>query len=137
MLLHIFGHVDADHVPLVVKEGLGQSLGQLRLAHAGGAQEDKGANGAALILQARPAPQNGLADGGDGLVLADDPAVEDLRQAEELLLLALHQLADRDAGPLADHGGNLFLRDLLLEQVVVLAGVHPGPLILQLLLQHG
>ena len=137
VLLHILRHVDADHVPLVVKEGLGQGLGQLRLAHAGGSQEDEGADGPVLLLQSRPAPEDGLADGGDRLVLADDPAVEDLRQAQQFLLLALHQLAHRNAGPLADHGGDLLLRHLLLEQALLLALVHPLPLLLQLLLQPG
>ena len=41
VLLHIFGHVDADHVLLVVKQRLRQRLGQLRLAHARGAQEQE------------------------------------------------------------------------------------------------
>ena len=52
VLLHVLGHVDADHRVLVVEEELGQRLGRLGLPHAGGAEEDEGADGPVGILQA-------------------------------------------------------------------------------------
>jgi len=45
--------------------------------------------------------------------------VEALLHANELLDLALHQAADGDAGPLADHLGDVFLVHLLLEHPLV------------------
>ena len=40
-LLHVLAHVDPHQRPLVVEEELGEGAGQLRLADAGGAQEDE------------------------------------------------------------------------------------------------
>ena len=50
VLLHVLGHVEAHHGFLIPEHGLGQSLAQLGLAHAGGPQEDEGTNGAVLVL---------------------------------------------------------------------------------------
>ena len=36
VLLHVFAHVDAHHVALIIKEHLGQTLSQLGFAHTGG-----------------------------------------------------------------------------------------------------
>ena len=47
VLFHVLAHVDADHVLLGVEQRLGQRLGQLGLADAGGAEEDEGADGPA------------------------------------------------------------------------------------------
>ena len=51
MLLHVFGHVDANHRGLVVEQIFGQRLGQFGLADAGGAQEHERAHRAVRILQ--------------------------------------------------------------------------------------
>ena len=45
-------------------------------SHAGGAGEDEGAAGALGVLQARAGAADGLGQGRDGLVLADDAPVE-------------------------------------------------------------
>jgi hypothetical protein len=41
VLLHVLGHVDADHRLLVAEEELGKRAGQLGLAYSGGAEEDE------------------------------------------------------------------------------------------------
>jgi hypothetical protein len=41
VLLAVLAHVDADHGPLVVEEELGQRLGELGLADAGGTEEEE------------------------------------------------------------------------------------------------
>jgi hypothetical protein len=41
VLLHVLGHVEADQRLLVAEEELGEGLGQLGLADAGGAEEDE------------------------------------------------------------------------------------------------
>ena len=53
--LHVFAHVDPDHVVLRVKQVFGQGPRQLGLAHAGGAEEQEGADGAVRVLEPRPA----------------------------------------------------------------------------------
>ena len=97
--LLVLAHVDPDHVVLGVEQGGGQRLGQLRLAHAGGAEEDERPDRAPRVLDARPGPDDGVGDQLHGLVLADDPLVQDLVEAQQLLPLALLQAGDRDAGP--------------------------------------
>ena len=61
-------------------------------------------------------PADRVGHGLDGLVLADDPLVQALLHADELGRLALHQAADRDAGPGRDDVGDVVRPDLLLEQ---------------------
>ncbi len=41
VLLSVLAHVDADHGALVVEQELGERLGQLGLAHSGGAEEQE------------------------------------------------------------------------------------------------
>ena len=41
VLLHVLGHVDADHGVLVVEQALGQRAADLGLADAGGAEKDE------------------------------------------------------------------------------------------------
>ena len=53
MLLHELRHVDADHRVRVIEQEFGERLGQLRLADAGRAEEQEGAERAVRILQAR------------------------------------------------------------------------------------
>ena len=52
-LLHILGHVDTDHVLLIVKQSLGQRLGKFGLADARGAEEQEAADGAVRIGDTR------------------------------------------------------------------------------------
>ncbi len=115
MPLHVLGHVDADHGPLVVEEELGERSRQLGLADPGGAEEDERADRPVRVGEAGSAAADGVGDGGDGRVLADDPFVEVVLEADELLHLALHEPGDRNAGPAAHHLGDVLLADLLLE----------------------
>ena len=99
MLLHVLAHVDADHGLLVVEQELGQRAGQLGLADAGGAQEDERADRPVRVLEPGARAADGVGDGLDRLVLADDALVQPLLHLEQLLPLALQQARDRDAGP--------------------------------------
>ncbi len=51
VLLHIFGHVDAQHGALVVKQKFRQSAGEFGFADSGGAEEDERADGALGIAE--------------------------------------------------------------------------------------
>ena len=121
-LFHVLGHVDAHQVLFVVKERLGQALGQLRLAHARGAQEQEGTDGPVLVGHAGPGAQDRLGHPVHSLVLADDPLMEHLGQPEELVALRLHQLADGDPRPTGHDTGDLLLGDLVPQKAVLLGG---------------
>ena len=59
---------------------------------------------------------DGVGDGVDGLVLADDALVQALLHVEELLHLALEHLGDGDAGPLGDDRRDVLVGDLLAQE---------------------
>ena len=69
MLLHIFGHIQPNQAVHAVKQVGGQLLHQLRLAHTGGAHEDKG-HRALLGGNAHPVAANGSGNGIHRLVLS-------------------------------------------------------------------
>ena len=89
VLLHVLGHVDADHGILVAEHGLGQGLAQLGLADAGGAQEQEGADGPLGVLQTHTAAADGLGHGGHSLVLTHHPLMQSLLQLQQALALVL------------------------------------------------
>src|SRR5919198_1523820 len=107
--LHVFRHVDADQRVLIAEEELRQRPRQLRLAHAGGAQEDEGPDGTIGILQAGARPTDRPANGLNGLILADHAAMQLLLDAQQFAGLAFLDLGERDAGHAGDHIGDVFL----------------------------
>ena len=81
-----------------------------------GPEEQERADRAARVLEPGPRPADRVGHGLDGLVLAHDPLVQALLHVDQLGRLALHQAADRDAGPGGDDVGDVVRPDLLLEQ---------------------
>ena len=116
VLLHILGHIDADHRLLAVEEFGRERLGELGLADAGGAEEEERADGATRILDAGARTLHGFGDDAHGLVLTHDAGLEIIGQAEDLLALAFEELAHGHAGPAGDDFGDLFGRDGLAEE---------------------
>ena len=114
--------------PLAEQE-LGERPSELGLPHAGRAEEDERAGRALRVLDAGARAADRLGHGDDRLVLADDALVELLLHPDELLRLGFRELEDRDARPHGDHVGDLFLADLRLLLVGLVA-----PLLLELLL---
>ena len=126
VLLHVLGHVDPDHRLVAVEQELGQRPRQLGLADPGRAEEDEAAERPVRVLQTRPRPPDRVRHRRDRLVLPDDPQVQPLLHLEQLLDLALHQPADRDAGPAADDLGDVLGVDLFLEQLAASPGAGPA-----------
>ncbi len=58
--LHELGHVELHQCVLAAEQELGQRLGQLGLAHAGGAEENERADGPLGVFEARPAAAHGF-----------------------------------------------------------------------------
>jgi hypothetical protein len=115
VLLLIFGHINSNHRVLVVEQELGERTCQLGLADAGRPQEDEAAERTVGILEAGARAANRVGDRRDRFVLTDDPGVEPLFHAQELLDLSLHQAADRDVRPSAHDFGDVFLVHFLLQ----------------------
>ena len=116
VLLQVLAHVDAGQRALVVEQPGGQRLGQLRLADAGGAQEDEGAERLLRVGQSALVAADGVGDRRDRVVLADHPLAEDALQLQQPPALALQHLRDRDPRPLRHDGGDVLFRHLLAQQ---------------------
>ena len=100
-------HVEADERVLTAKEVLGERLGELGLACAGGTQEDKAATGTTRILERRAAAAHGLGNGLDGLVLTDDARLEHAFGLQQAAALALGERGNRHARGHGHDVGNL------------------------------
>ena len=100
-------HIEADERVLAAKEILGERLGELGFARAGGAQEDKAAAGATRVLERRAAAAHGLGNGLDGLVLTDDARLEHAFGLQQAAALALGERGHRHARGHGHDVGNL------------------------------
>ena len=114
--LHILTHVDAHHRGLVVEEELSEGARGFGLADARGAEEDEAADRALGIAEAGAAAANGVGDGREGFILADDALAQTGFHLRELLHLAFEHLGDGDTCPLRDDLGDVLLVDLFLEE---------------------
>ena len=110
--LLVLTHVEADHHVLAAEERFGERPGELRLADAGRAEEEEAPVRAVRVGEPGAGAANGLRDGFDRLVLADDPLVQPLLELQEPVALLLRQLRDRDAGAPRDDLGDVFHRHL-------------------------
>ena len=120
MPLLVLAHVEPHHRVLVVEHELGERARELRLPHAGRAEEDERADRAVRVLQPGACAAQCIRDGGDRLVLTDDALVQAILHVDQLLGLALEQAVDRDARPARDDGCDVVLVHLLLHQRIVL-----------------
>ena len=114
-LLLVFAHVDTRHHVLIIKQIVSQRLGQLRLTHTRGTEEDERTDRPLRVLETGTAAADSIGDGGDSLVLADDTLVEFLLEVEQLLALALQHLAHGDTRPARNHIGDIVAINLLLD----------------------
>ena len=78
VILLVFGHVQHHHRVLAAEHELGQRLGQLGLAHAGGSEEEERADGPLGVFQPDAGDLHRPADRQHRLVLADDALVQRL-----------------------------------------------------------
>ncbi|EPY19096.1 ATP-dependent Clp protease ATP-binding protein subunit ClpB [Strigomonas culicis] len=105
--LHVLAHVDTADEGVVVEEELGETLAHLRLADAGGAQEQEGPERPLVRVEAGARDAHDVRNGLDDRVLAEDALLERRVHVDELLALALEELCDRDAGRARDDLGNV------------------------------
>ena len=81
-----------------------------------------------LILQARARTAHRLGYSLDRILLSDNARAEPLLHLEELFALAFHHLVDRDAGPAADHRGDVLAGDFLAQHGIASGGNRIGEL---------
>ena len=112
VLLAVFGHVELDEGVLVAEEELGERLGELCLADARRPGEDKRPAGAARVLQAGAGAPDGLAQGPDGVIHANDALVQLGLHVEQPAGLLLGELENGNSGRGGQHLGDQLLVDL-------------------------
>ncbi len=120
IFLHVFRHIDTDHVFLIIKERLCQSFCELGFADARRAEEQEGANRLRRILDAGLGPHNGLGNLADRLILANHSLMKLFIEMQGLVALRLRQLCHRNSGPAGDNRRNFIVGDLLMNQRLVL-----------------
>mmetsp|Transcript_388 Transcript_388/g.857 ORF Transcript_388/g.857 Transcript_388/m.857 type:complete len:369 (-) Transcript_388:28-1134(-) len=137
VLLHVLAHVQPHHVPLVVEELCGERLGELGLAHAGGAQEQEGAGWLPWAAETC----TGALDCGRHRChrrsLPQNAAAQRLRQRQQLGARGLAELGHWDAGPAADDLVHVLRRHRLAQHAATRrrAGLRRGQRLVQPLLQ--
>src|SRR5699024_4170318 len=134
IFLHVFTHVDTDHILLVVKKCCRQSFCQFGLTYAGWSQEQERTDRLRGILDPRFGTEDRVSYKAHALVLSDHPFMKLVFQAEKLRPLSLCQLGHRNTGPAGNDPGDLVIRHRLMHKPVL--SLFRIPLFdLQLLLQ--
>ena len=87
VLLHIFAHINTNHIAFIIKEYLSQGLSQLSFTYASRTKEDEGANRTGRILDARTSTNYSFADSLNSLVLTNYTIVKDFLQMNQLVTL--------------------------------------------------
>jgi len=90
---HVFAHVEGDERFRVAEHLFGHGLGQERLADAGGAEQQKRADGR-RGLSVRRERRSGLADRRNGLALANDDLFIQFRWRQSLRFVLFHALME-------------------------------------------
>ena len=116
MFFHVFGHVNADDGVFIVKKEFRQRLAELRLADAGGSQEQERANGPVFILQPGAGASHSVGYGLNGLFLPDYAGAQAFFHVHQLGTLPFLETGSGNAGPGGNHFGDVSFRDFLLQQ---------------------
>ena len=116
MLLHVFTHIDTNHIGFIVKKGFGKRLCQFGFPNAGRAKEQEGADGFCGIFNPGLRADNGFADLFHALLLTNHSPVQFFVQMQGFASFTLGKLCHRDSRPFGDNPGNLIIRYAFMHQ---------------------
>ena len=134
VLLHVFGHINADQILVRAEHDLRKGLGQLCLSDTGGTQEEEGTDRAVRVLQAHTAAPDRSRHCFHGILLADHPLVEFFFKTKEACALPLCQAVHRNLCPNGYDGGNILFRNK--RTALILGTAPPVVQVLYLLDEH-
>src|SRR3984957_11707889 len=103
VLLHEFGHIEADQSFLGAEHELRQGAGDFGFAHARGTKEQERSDRPVRVLQAGAAAADGAGQSAYGFVLRDDSLVQLFFNPQQLLSFFFLDRSDGHAGPTRDH----------------------------------
>ena len=116
VFLHVFTHIDSNHVVLIIKQLFCQRFRKLCFTDTGRSKEQERTDRFCRILDSGFRTDDRIRNLGDCLILADNSRVKFIFQAEDLSSLAFGQFCNRDSSPAGDNSGNLFIRYTLVYQ---------------------
>ena len=122
IFFHIFRHIDADQIFLVIKQGRCQCLCQLGFADTGRAEEQERTDGTVRVLNACTRTQDGFGDTLDCFILSDDALMQRILQMQQLFALTLHQAGNRNTGPTLNDACNFLICNLITQQSMLAFG---------------
>src|SRR5664279_4577687 len=131
MLLHILRHINAHHGVLVIEQEFRQRPRQLGLADYRWSEENKRTNRTSRIAESGARTPDGVGHALNRFVLSNNALPQTVFHGDQLLYFAFQHLRHRNAGPLADDLGDVFLVHLFLQHARLLA-VHRGAELLDL-----
>ena len=122
-----FAHVDDDHGIVARIEHFGQNVRRLGLADARGTTQHEHADRLARIIQLGAAGFDPLGDFVHGVILTDHAGLQLGLNGQDGSDLVLHHPADRNAGPVADDGGDgVGVHDPEHHRLIALRGAKGG-----------
>ena len=134
VFLHVFRHIETNHIFLTAKHAFSERSGQLGLADTGRAEEEEGTDRTFRILHAGTRTTDRRGNGMDSLILTDHSLMQLFFQMEQALGVALLQILQRYPRPFSDDFCHIFFRDfkiIMIRPLPVL--LHEGDLTLHLL----
>ena len=98
-LFHVFRHVDLDERVGIAEHEFGEGAGEEGLTNTGRAEKNERSDRAARVFEVGPGAAEGLADGNNRFVLADDRLLQFAFHGEEFARLVLVHAGQGNAGP--------------------------------------
>ena len=119
VFLHVFTHIDPDHVVLIIKQTCRKCLCKLCLADTGRSEEQEGTDRLCRILDPGLGTDDRVCNLLDCLILTDNTFVELIVQMKGLVSLALRELCNRDTGPTGDDPCDLIFGNALMDKTQI------------------
>ena len=110
--LHVFGHVEPDHVVFRAEEEFGKFLNDVRLADTRRTEEQERSDRAFRVLDSGPRPADRAGDHVNGFTLANHLVVESVLHVQKPFALLDVEPLYRYARPHADHFSDVIGGDL-------------------------
>ena len=119
IFLHVFAHIDTDHVVLVIKQTGSKCLRKLSLADAGRSEEQEGTDRFCRVLDPGFGTDDRIRNLLDSLILTDNPFMEFFIEMKRLVSLTLIEFCNRDTGPSGDDPCDLILGHALVNKAQI------------------
>ena len=119
VFLHVFTHIDPDHVVLIIKQTCRKCLCKLCLADTGRSEEQEGTDRLCRILDPGLGTDDRVCNFLDCLILTDNTFVELIVQMKGLVSFTFREFCNRDARPAGDDPCDLIFGNALMDKAQI------------------